>query len=119
MKTVLVVDDEPGLRRILEMRLKRQGYNVLSAENGIIAHDLIKTESIDLVLSDVRMPGGDGVQLLEQLESEHGSPPVILMTGYADITPDEALQKGAKAIFDKPLQSKEVLAKIEQLLDTV
>lgn len=113
--TILVVDDEPQLRRLLELRLSKNGYKVLTAENGIKAFEVVEQENVDIVLSDIRMPYGDGIQLLEKL-NELEVPPIILMTGYADISVEEAIDKGAKGMFNKPIDYPEVLERIEQVL---
>jgi CheY-like chemotaxis protein len=100
--TVLVVDDEPEVLDLLAETLERYGARTFRAGGGKEAVRLLDKEKVDLVLSDIRMPEGDGVYLLDQMAPKVGSPPIILMTGYSDLTEAEALKKGAKALITKP-----------------
>ncbi len=107
------MDDEEQLRKLLRFDLGRRGFRVLEAANGREAFELIKREKIDLVLSDVRMPGGDGIELLHNIKTRQKPlPAVILITGYADITLEEAFDAGADAVFSKPFDRNELFAKL-------
>lgn len=115
--TLLVVDDESDLREAMVSFLKRRGYRVLGAENGHDAFAIIEREPVDLVLTDVRMPNGDGIELLDRVKSrDHVTPVVMLITGYADLTPEEAFDRGADAIFPKPFDRGELLEAIRRAL---
>ena len=108
--TLLVVDDEEDLREILSMSLIRSGFNVLEAGNGKEAFEIIKSKKIDLVISDIQMPKGNGVELLENLRNEHHELPVLLfITGFSDISVEDAYNKGADAIFSKPFNYQALL----------
>jgi CheY-like chemotaxis protein len=111
VKKILVVDDEVYLREILAFDLEQQGYEVLQAESGRTALELVKTTPLDLVISDVRMPSGNGVELLRWIKqwSPH-SPPFLFMTAFSDISADEALDLGATGFLTKPLDREEILA---------
>ena len=76
--TILVVDDETGLRKALLFDFKRKGFNVLDAENGAVALEIIEKQKIDLVLTDVRMPRGGGIELLEKLKSRSPDSPAVV-----------------------------------------
>ena len=116
--TVLVVDDETLLRESVVRDFKRKGFNVLSAENGEVALRLLDESKIDVVVSDVRMPGGDGLTLLEKLRSRHPAwPPVILVTGYADLSEKELMKKGAYKYISKPFVRKELLSAVLAALE--
>ncbi|MGE3974105.1 MAG: response regulator [Bdellovibrionales bacterium] len=110
---ILVVDDEPALRKAIVFDFKKKGFNVREAENGKLAFEIIKSEKIDLVLTDVRMPGGDGIELLENVKTRDPNLPVVMfITGFADITVEEAYDKGVNAVFSKPFDRKALLAAV-------
>jgi CheY-like chemotaxis protein len=116
-KNILVVDDEPDIREILTAILDRNGYSVLTASNGLEALDILKINNIDLVISDIQMPGGNGIDLLDNIRKIHHETPIVLfITGFADITLEDAYDKGAEAVFAKPFDHKRLLAVIESSL---
>jgi response regulator RpfG family c-di-GMP phosphodiesterase len=83
--TLLLVDDEPSILSALRRLFRPQGYRVLTAEGGQAALDLLQGETVDLVISDMRMPGMDGAQFLERVRRIQPDTARILLTGYADI----------------------------------
>ncbi len=103
-KTLLVVDDEADLRDILASELEFMGAKVFQAENIISAQRLLSQHHVDLIISDIRMPGGSGIDLLEFVKSRNVNVPLILITGFADITTEDAFNKGAEALIHKPFQ---------------
>lgn len=105
-KTILIVDDEEDLRDALAFDFKRQGFDVLLAENGQVAYKIIQSKPVSIVLSDVRMAGGDGVELLRNIKSSHSQIPVVLSTGFAEIGIDEAYNIGAHSVLFKPFERK-------------
>jgi CheY-like chemotaxis protein len=112
-KTILVVDDEVDLCEILQFDLEDSGYSVFTAYRAAEALEILQKQSIDLIVSDIRMPGGDGVYLLNEVRGKHfEKPPVIFVSGFADVTVAEAFHKGVVAFIAKPLS-------FETLLDAV
>lgn len=110
---VLIVDDEEALRKALIFDFKRKGLRTLEAENGTQAFKLIQENAIDVVLTDVRMPGGDGIELLDKIKHLNPELPVVMfITGFADITLEEAFDKGVDAVFAKPFERKELFASV-------
>lgn len=109
---LLVVDDDIALLETLTECLQDEGYGVAGAKSGNEALEVISGGYIDLVLSDVRMPDGDGYYLLDSVRREDPAIPFIFMTGFSDRSAEEALRLGASAYFEKPVQ-------LEQLLDTI
>lgn len=104
---ILIVEDEPALRSAMVFDFKRKGFDVQEAENGTLAFEIIKQNKIDIVLTDVRMPNGDGVELLDNIKSLEPSLPVVMfITGFADISAEDAYDKGVDAIFAKPFDRK-------------
>ncbi len=114
-KKVLVVDDEPELRSAIIFDLNRRGCIIFEAENGTDALKIVKTEGIEIVVSDVRMPNGTGIELLQSLRKNHTDIPfVLLATGFADLTEAEALKMGAQALIEKPIDRKKMLKLLEE-----
>jgi CheY-like chemotaxis protein len=115
--TILVVDDEELLRKSIANDLKRKGFQVLSCENGTRALEHVRATRVHLVISDIRMPDGDGVTLLEQIRAYDPSiPVVILMTGFSDFSEEACLQKGARAVLLKPFDRKRFASAVFEAL---
>lgn len=115
-RTVLIVDDEPDLLEILRFSLETEGYRILTAPSVREAIELIKRDKIDLVLTDVRMPEGDGMQILTEGKAVNPAMAVLLMTGFADVSPVDAQAKGAAALLSKPFDHARLLELVRQHL---
>ncbi|PYP88421.1 MAG: Fis family transcriptional regulator [Blastocatellia bacterium AA13] len=97
MEKILVVDDERSMRELLELVLKREGYSVHTAENGSRALDLIKQNLFDLIISDVKMPDINGIELLERVREISPDTMVIMITAFATVdTARRAFKLGAE-----------------------
>lgn len=117
-KNILVVDDEPGITISLSIWLKNLGATTMMANSGKEAFQIISNMPCDLVISDVRMPNGGGVELLEKIKEHNPNlPSVLLATGFAELTQEEAIKKGAEALLIKPLDFDLLLEKIITVLD--
>jgi CheY-like chemotaxis protein len=104
---ILVVDDEIILRDVIVFDLKKKGFSVFSADNGEAAFEILKLNQIHLVISDIRMPGGGGIVLIDKIRSAFSDPPaVIFITGYSEASERECLAKGAWCVIQKPFQRK-------------
>ena len=118
--TILVVDDNPTVRKGLSIRLRANGYEVLFAEDAISATAALVTERPDLVILDLGLPCGDGFVVMERLQKNDrlANIPVIVLTGreLAD-NRDRALQAGAAAFFQKPVDDGPLLSAIWKALD--
>jgi CheY-like chemotaxis protein len=102
-KSILIVDDEVDLREMLCDEFQFYGAKALEASNGIEALQIVKDRKVDIVITDIRMPEGDGIALLDGIRALNPKDPiVILITGYADISVAEAYDKGTEALFFKP-----------------
>lgn len=100
---VLLVDDQPEVRRVVRRSLARAGYIVVEAWNGRVAIDLAREASFDLVISDVRMPDMSGFELLSALQQHDPDLPVVLTSGSLDPQSSrEARELGAFAFLNKP-----------------
>jgi len=106
---VLVVDDEPKMQRVLEILLRKLGHEVLLAADGQAALTLAQSVPVDLVMTDLRMPGMDGIALLSALR-EHGiAAPVILLTAYGTVeSAVTAMKKGAYDYILRPFDVEAV-----------
>lgn len=100
------MDDEDDLREAMVYDFKRRGFSVLSAASGINALRQIESHKVDLVVSDIRMPEGDGFFLLEKIRASGRKTLVIFITGYSGYTEKECLEKGALKVFGKPFDRK-------------
>lgn len=111
---VLLVDDEDMLRKSFAAYFEEDDYQVFQAEGGDSALEIIKGNSIDFVVSDVRMSKGDGLALLKNIQAlPRPIPTVVLITGFAELNREEALKSGALELFEKPLNFDKVIALIE------
>jgi CheY-like chemotaxis protein len=117
-KNILVIDDEEIIIKTLSKLLEKNGYSVLVAKNGQDALAMIEEESFDLIVADIRMPGMNGVEIIQDIYKNLGkSIPTIFITGYAD----EEMKKSAKALkpiayIYKPFDMVELINKIKLAL---
>ncbi len=113
---ILIVDDEPLVRHSLSELLTLEGYSVTTADNGKQALEILRSYNIDLVISDIRMPEMDGVELLRQIKLDHEDIPVILVTSYGSIeNAVEAMKIGAYDYITKPIIDNEIRIMIQRL----
>jgi len=116
-KTILVVDDEKSQREILEMILSGEGYNVTTASSGEAALKFAHAQRFDLVLTDMKMTGMDGIELLQQLLAYDSSIIVILLTAHGSIdSAKEALRRGAFDYLQKPYDRDTLLETVGRAL---
>ncbi|WP_215398378.1 sigma 54-interacting transcriptional regulator [Rheinheimera oceanensis] len=106
---LLLVDDDPSLLRLLTLRLEGEGYQVISADSAEAALPLLMKNSVDVVLSDLRMPGLDGMSLFDEIAKRYPGLPVVLMTAHGSI-PEAvaATQRGVFGFLTKPLNTNEL-----------
>ena len=114
---ILCVEDDPSLRALIEQNLRFEGYEVLLAEDGLRAMELIESENIDLMLLDLMLPKMSGIELCKQLRAKGNSLPIIMLTAR-DATEDKirGLKTGADDYLSKPFDLMELLARIEAVL---
>lgn len=105
LKTILAVDDEPNMRRLLEISLRQAGYRALVAEDGKQALHLINTQNVDCVVSDLHMPGMNGLALLGQIRQVSERLPFIMVTAQGEVqTAVEAMKLGASDYIQRPFE---------------
>jgi len=113
---ILIVDDDVDALELMEELFDSKGYNPITATNGLSALDRIRDEDPDMVISDIRMPDMDGMQLLEVMSKRYPHIPVIMVTAHGTIEAAvEAIKMGAKDYILKPLRLDEILAKVETI----
>src|SRR5690348_14204348 len=114
---LLVVDDDPGLLRLLTIRLRAENYDVEAAENGLAALAALARVRPDLVITDLRMDQMDGIGLLKEVQSRAPGLRVIILTAHGTI-PDavQATQSGAFAFLTKPVDKQELLDQVQKAL---
>src|SRR6478736_5761981 len=115
---ILVIDDEAAIRDSLKMTLEYEGYEFVSAATGQEGLALAERDAPDLVLLDVKMPGMDGLEVLDRLRTMNESLPVVVISGHGTIsTAVEATKKGAFDFIEKPFASERVLVSLRNALD--
>jgi DNA-binding NtrC family response regulator len=113
--TILVVDDEATMRSLLEKILAREGYRILTADDGVSALKVLAQETVDIVLTDMKMPQMDGFELLKRVKAQYRNAGVIIMTAYGDTyTVKDALLLGADEYITKPFNSYEATLVVER-----
>jgi CheY-like chemotaxis protein len=116
-KSILVVDDEPGMRALFSFMLGAKGYEVRTAGSGDEALQNVKSSPYDLVFLDVRMPYMNGVEVLRALKQLRPNISVVMMTGYAvEQLLNEAIREGAKGYLRKPFTIEELMSSINGIL---
>ena len=117
-RSILVVDDEPGVRLALQVNLTRHGLAVQVASDAKEAAEILRTESFDLVLTDVRMPGASGLELVRKIHEAWSEMAVIVMTGQGSVADAvEAIRAGASDYIQKPVRTDALLLTIERALE--
>jgi two-component system NtrC family sensor kinase len=103
-KTILLVDDEADLREVLDISLSDTGYKVLTAENGTQALNILNDNDIPVVVTDIKMPGIDGIELLRKIKSKNPEAEVIMLTGHGDLElAIKSLKHEATDFITKPI----------------
>lgn len=114
-KTILAIDDDASILRVIEMRLESHGYRVLSAADSRKARALAGETYIDLAVIDYKLNGDTGVDLMEQLRELQPELPAIILTAYGTIgSAVNAMQRGACNYLTKPFDGDELIRQIEK-----
>jgi two-component system, NtrC family, response regulator GlrR len=117
MSRVLIVDDDAALLRLLELRLRAEGHDVVEAASGEAALGLLDHELPELLITDLRMGGMDGLQLFEAVHRRHPLLPVLMLTAHGTIADAvKALQRGVFGYIAKPFEARDLMAEVERAL---
>jgi len=115
METILVVDDEKNYLRVLSAVLEDEDYEVLTAQSGQEALEILKSSDLDLILTDMKMPAMNGIELLEKIKVMDPDLPVIMMTAHGTIDKAvEAMQKGAYSYILKPFDNERLILYVKK-----
>jgi len=116
---ILIVDDEENMLKMLKTFFEEKGFKCYTAKNGKEALAVIEENEVDLVITDMKMPEMDGLELLRIIKEKHSNISAVIMTGFAEeYTTTEALNLGADGYITKPFRNKElllILKRIQQL----
>ncbi len=120
VKRVLVADDELNMRRVLEAMLRREGYEVITAANGVEAMGGMGTKGgVHTVITDLKMPGLDGMGLLKRLSAEYPDVPVVMITAHGSVeSAVEAVKLGAFDYLEKPFEQEQIRQVVAKALNT-
>ncbi len=116
---VLLVDDEPRILSALKRSLRREGYEIVSAESSTDALSILDERPVDLIVSDQKMPGTSGLELLAEVARRHPSVPRVLLTGWPEEVPSKRLEAlGVGALLPKPWDDAELKAVVRAQLQS-
>lgn len=120
MARILVIDDQEPIRRIVRRALEQQGHEVFDASDGEIGMDILETQSFEVVITDIFMPGQDGIVTLRQIRKRFPAVKVIVISGgdssgMLDLRKDAELL-GAVSSLQKPFNAREVIDKVDEAL---
>ncbi len=115
--SILIVDDEPNLRRSLGLILQRAGYVITTASNAAEAIHLLQAGAYDLTFLDIKLPDKSGIQLLPDIRQLYSEMPVLILTAHATLdTAIEAVRQGARDYLIKPVDPESLLSRVEDVL---
>lgn len=118
MKKILIVDDQKGIRLLLNEVFSKEGYKVYQAANGMEALNLIDREAIDGVMLDMKIPGMDGIEILKRIREKNLQLPVFMMTAFeGEEILTEANQLGIAKYFRKPFNILDVRDEVNTILN--
>lgn len=115
--SILVVDDDPVIRHLLEQRLKKENYKVQVAEDGYVAEKMLRSNQYDIVLTDLMMPGDiGGIEVLDIAKEVNSHIEVVLITAHSSVdTAVAAMKKGANDYLEKPINFDELFLRIDKI----
>jgi len=116
---ILIVEDEPTLLETLEYNLSRQGYQICTAADGLVALDVARRERPDLIVLDVMLPGMDGIEVCRTLRQEMNVPIIILTARTEEVDKVVGLEVGADDYLTKPFSMRELIARVKAMLRRV
>jgi DNA-binding NtrC family response regulator len=115
---ILVIDDEESMRRFLTMLLEAEGYEVASLDNGADGVSRLDREEFDLVIADLKMPGVDGLSVLDSIHAKQPELPVVILTAYGtEKAAEEARRRGALQLVEKSCRNEEILLAVRNAME--
>jgi CheY-like chemotaxis protein len=117
--SILVVDDDEDICQTIASVFKDSGSDAVTATSGFDALQIIATGSIKVVISDVRMANGNGLELLAAVRKHYPKVPVFLITGYDDMSADDAVRQGARDLFNKPFDIRRLVSTVQSAMTDI
>lgn len=114
---ILIADDDETILHFLRKVFMERGFKVLIAQNGLTAMEILKAESPALLLTDLKMPSFSGMELIEFIHLNMGEIPIVVMTAYPNLYPENGARAKVKAYFRKPFDIDEMLSSVEKILE--
>ena len=119
MTTILIIEDEQALARVLQSYLEREGYTVLVANRGDTGYDLSLTRKVDLILLDLNLPGMDGMEIASEVVKQKDIPIIMITARVEEVDKLKGLDTGADDYITKPFSPREVVARVKTVLRRV
>ena len=119
MTTILIIEDETTLARVLQSYLEREGFQVITAVRGDTGFDLSMTEKVDLILLDLNLPGMDGLEIASEVAKTKNTPIIMITARVEEIDKLKGLETGADDYITKPFSPREVVARVKTVLRRV
>jgi DNA-binding NtrC family response regulator len=114
---ILVVDDEPDMLALMKMMLEEKGYEVIVTNNPLEVGELLESQKVDIVLTDLKMPGLDGIEVLSEVKRRDPEVTVMVITAYGSLeSAEEAIERGAFDFITKPFRKEQVLLAVDKAL---
>ena len=113
--TILIIEDDKDIREVLDVLLSHEGYNVLQAEEGLSALEMID-DSVDLIILDIMMPGMSGIDVCREIRKSHNAPILFLTSKSSDSDKAEGLLAGGDDYLTKPFSETELIARVTALM---
>ena len=118
-QSILLVDDDPEFRKAMKKMFEKSGYNVTVAADGQEALEALSEETFDLIISDLRMPNLNGMELMEELKRRKINLPVIFITAYGEVESYmDLMNLGAFEYINKPVKGQEILGVVRKALES-
>ena len=119
MSTILIIEDEQTLARVLQSYLEREGFQVITANRGDTGYGMILTRDVDLVLLDLNLPGMDGMDIAREIVKQRNTPIIIITARVEEFDKLKGLETGADDYITKPFSPREVVARVKTVLRRV
>ncbi|GAX61540.1 hypothetical protein SCALIN_C24_0039 [Candidatus Scalindua japonica] len=117
-KRILIVDDEEGYRKVLSNSLSNIGFETTVATNGVEALEAMKEKNYTVILLDMKMPGMDGIELLEQINKASDGSNIVIITAYTcKVMESKAIGKGARKVIRKPFSMEDITLCLNEIID--
>ncbi len=116
--TILAVDDDPNMHRLIKLYLKQENFLVTTVSSGRMALHKLDTTAFDIIISDIQMPQMDGIALVKEIRNRKKSIPVIIISAFGtNMQAKKALEVGANVVVEKPFEQEQLIRIIKQQLN--